>query len=142
MLVVEFTPKQYAPKDQRTIMLVLDEHPDEFSPEDIFQACNRIEDAMVDCLMLRAKNLDWAVPLRLGIDQAPAPSMSVGDQIRVFSHIEGQQIQVLRCDSFGWSGDSTLQRDLTPNRVYSGALVHFCIPDTTTNHTTTSEESL
>ena len=113
---------------RREVLLVLDEHPDELDPETIFQACNRIADIDTDCADLPS----WACPLRIGLDAAQATSMSTGDEIRVFTHEHGYQIRKIRCEISGWStGNEGIDRDLTPNKIFNGHRVFFCIPQAT-----------
>lgn len=52
----------------------------EFTPDEVFIACNRIEDTARDIAGL---DHDWQRTLRWHIDVIEAPSMSVGDQFEL-----------------------------------------------------------
>jgi hypothetical protein len=69
----------------------------EFNPDDVFLACNRIDDVEVDVNHL----VGWQRELRRLLDHHQAPSMSPGDSFDVTSDA-GRHVGSWVCDSFGW----------------------------------------
>lgn len=67
---------------------------DEFTPDDVFRACNRISDLPDDLANL---NTGWQQKLRFDLDANEYPSMSVEDTIHV------ESIGTWTCTSRGWA---------------------------------------
>lgn len=76
-------------------------HPLEFTPEDLYMACNRIGGLRDDIEHLMVTDRGWAQILRRGLDDFGAPSMSVGDMIFVTS-ATGQELGGWECMPSGF----------------------------------------
>lgn len=108
-------------------VLVLDEHPPEFNPEVVFEACNRIEDDATDIANLRNAHWEWAIPLREGLDPAHAPSMSVDDTVQIFAVDGGVQLGGWRVEARGWVA-LDVDTSIRSTDTWLDKHVHICIP--------------
>lgn len=70
----------------------------EFTPDEVFQACNRINDLADDIDQMPHR---WQHELRTELEFSSFPSMSIGDRI----HVAG--IGVWICKNIGWDFEST-----------------------------------
>lgn len=90
-----FDPDAY-PEDW--VSYEIQDHPAEFSPEDVYRAANRIDGPATDQAQLPT---EWQRAIRRAIDEHRAPSMSVGDTIDVHSDSGVLLVRIL-CDRVGW----------------------------------------
>lgn len=106
--------------------IVVDEHPSEINPEDVYHACNRIEDCATDRAMMLEMGMDpFYGILRALLDTAKATSMMVGDIIWLQSD-EGADLGGWRVDSFGFSELSRLST--TWRELTQGTELHIWFP--------------
>ena len=73
--------------------------PVEFSPDEVFAALNRVCDLVDEPTRLTT---DWQMSARARLDDAQAPSMSVGDSFTVYSDA-GFMVGRWVCDRTGWT---------------------------------------
>ena len=73
----------------------------EIQLQDIWEALNRVEDLHADVERLRRRYLPSLCWLRESLDIAKAPSMSVGDEIKLFSDA-GVLVRHVTCAPIGW----------------------------------------
>lgn len=98
------------PDESQIHSIVVTDHPTEFAPEAIFLAANRITSLADDVQRLRDTGLDWTIPIRQGIDECNAPSMSPEDLIHIFDHSRGRRLGYWTCELMGWSHTQTTDR--------------------------------
>ena len=80
--------------------------PVEFDPDDVFRAMNRIETLIDD---LNGLDTNWQQKLRVALDDADAPSMSVGDTITVVTR---HDTLVWTCRTTGWDNEGWDAREI------------------------------
>lgn len=90
--------------------------------EHIFRALNRIGSADYDRSQLDST---YERELRAGLDVDMAPSMSVGDEIHMFSGPLGFWMNGWRCDISGWTELEHDQVRHSHSALLQDRLVHF-----------------
>ncbi len=89
---------RYATPDQPPFYIAVEIDREEFTPEQVFVACNRIESCWTDCTNLANQ---WQRVFRYALEQCGCPSMSPEDEIWL-TDLHGKPVAHWRCLAIGW----------------------------------------